>query len=147
MKNLDTSGVSFEECLRKIFSGERACRHDPGEPVAIAEVPLGTLENPVARALFSLLREMDNNWRNYSHSVVGRTLEEEERKEVDAHLQQMRGRSLCVNCLLREFIQTEFPATRDETVQLALRKDWQVVMFKYAPAQPGGLPGNIFVMI
>ncbi|MEI6304536.1 MAG: hypothetical protein WCP09_00750 [Candidatus Taylorbacteria bacterium] len=128
-----STDTSFEEAIRKIFVGERECRHMPQEPVEMGEIELGVLQSTVAKALYSLSQEMSSGARNYIEGLPDKVTPEEKAElilQIEAKLHKIKNRTSCVSSLFWELVYSEFPKSRSKNVSIGIREGWKVVMFK-----------------
>lgn len=143
-----SDSIAFEEHLRRVLSNDRECLHGPQKAVQLGEVELGTLENPIAHAIFSLREEIRIGLQKMCEGMTQPWTQEpdEEEKKRWCQFHQARSRYACVDCLFWEMVHTEFPDTRMHTVRHGIRREWKVVIFKKEQAQPielfGGFAGD-----
>jgi hypothetical protein len=126
-----TEAVSFEECLKLVLTGQRECLHAPEEPVEPGEEVLGILENPVARAMYSLWREMEEGGQKFNKTIPERPPERPgEILALQSQAHQFRNRIKCAHELFWELVYSDFPKARDPRVTIGIRENWTVVIFK-----------------
>jgi hypothetical protein len=127
-----STSVSFEECLRRVLSGEYECRHMPENPVEPGEVVLGTLENPIAKSMYSLWHEMDAGSKKFFESLPEdrSDLPKEEIRRLKSQMHQLRSRIECAKSFFWEMAYSAFPKARDPGVSIGIRSNWTVVIYK-----------------
>jgi hypothetical protein len=131
-------GVSFEECLRRVFNGTYECRHAPEDEIEPGEVILGILENPVARNAYSLWSVMAEGASRFSKDLPNNLSKAEEQKgeirRLKCQMHQLGNRVDCVKAIFWELVYSDFPKAREADVSVAIRANWTVVIFKSPPS-------------
>lgn len=107
----------------------------PEDQVDPGEVVLGTLENPVARNMYSLWKEMFDGSQKFTSSIPENLspFDEKRKDEVrrlKCQMHQYGNRINCAKSFFWELVYSDFPAARDPGVIVGVRKDWVVVIFK-----------------
>lgn len=125
---------AFIDSIRHVLDGRRECLHLPEGEVEPGEEVLGILENETARALHSLLVELNkankvlSEQLNHSAQIEGGiTRQTINRMELDIH--QARNQCEVVGALFWEMVHLEFPKSRLSTVAVGIREGWKVVIF------------------
>jgi hypothetical protein len=127
-------GVSFDECLRRVLSGEYECHHAPEDQVEPGEVVLGTLKNEKARGMFSLWREMEEGLKKFKESIPEDrdSMSKNDMRSLRIHMHQFNSRINCVREIFWEQVYSDFSQARDSGVTVGIRADWTIVIFKSA---------------
>ncbi len=133
--NEKTTGKAFEGCMRQIFNSERECLVAPKNEVQLGEVVLGTLENDIAKALYSVWQEMEYNLKIYVDGLPKKMPKNkvEEINAINIQHHKICNRIECIKGLFWEIIYTHFPKSRLPGIEVGIRQDWKVVIFKSSP--------------
>ncbi len=125
----------FVDSILGVLSGSREALHAPSGEVEPGEEVLGTLENPIARAMYSLMSNMDKakvvvckKLNTALENEGGLSRELINKMETEIH--QARSQAIITHSFFWELVHQEFPKSRVATVSVGLREGWKVVIFK-----------------
>lgn len=125
----------FVEAVLGVFSGSREALHAPNSAVEPGEEVVGILESQKARAMFSLMVELNkanvhisNKLKDACEREGGLSREVVNMFECDIHRAQ--NQSSVVSSLFWELVHEEFPKSRVATVAVGIREGWKVVVYK-----------------
>lgn len=101
----------------------------PNEKVELGEVVVGTLEDPVARSLYSLSMELRQYGEDYIEATKGES--DTRKREQDAiHISTIADLINIVAGTFWRRVHELFPQTDVLAVTTAVRDGWQVVIWK-----------------
>ncbi len=135
-----------EHHLRRVFSGEYECLNAPDEDVQLGEVVVGTLRNEQAKALFSIVRDIGKNLDLNTKDLERRfhaATDKEEQRQVFREIHQIKNQVGVIMGLFWEMVYEEYPQGRDRELDVGIRRDWQVVVYK-ATSPLSGIFGELF---
>lgn len=125
----------LENALLSVLSGSREALHAPDVEVEPGEEILGVLENPIARAMYSLMIDLNkanssagNKLNNIIHTEGGLT--KEIMAQIEPEIHRAKNQCLVTAKLFWEIVHEEFPKSRIATVSVSVRKGWKIVIYK-----------------
>ncbi len=127
MKTKETE-KTFTTRLEEVFNGCREALSSPECEVEPGEIILGTLQNPKARALYSMAHDMKMVISAQFKENKPETLKET--RELITRFAQLRERIDILDKIFWQFVYEEFSQTKHPKVTTGIRKGWQVVIFK-----------------